>query len=126
MLNRRVFFWVSKERAARLLGARGYRDHQHTLITVDTESLISRMRDRIELSPINSGVSVPWKRSRGLSTFRRIEDYDFDHWRRSRRGAKKALVELTVLHSVPDITGVTEVVSEVGARGSAVRLWSRE
>ena len=121
-----MFFWVSAERAASLLDGRAYRDHQHTLITVDTESLISRMRDRIELSPINSGASVPWKHPRGLSTFRSIEDYDFDHWRRSRRSAKKALVELTVLHSVRDITEVTEVVSEVGARGSAVRLWSRE
>src|ERR1044071_5448626 len=58
LLNGRVFFWLSRERLARLLSARAYRNAKHCVMTVDTGELIRHHLDRITLSPINSGSTI--------------------------------------------------------------------
>ena len=42
LLNRKTFFWVSKERLERLLSARAYRNRAHDIVTVDTRQLVER------------------------------------------------------------------------------------
>jgi hypothetical protein len=102
ILNGRVFFWLSKRRVTRLLGARAYRERPQIVLTVDTRSLVDSYRDRIELSPINSGATIYNPAPRGRSTFVPISDYPFDDWAK-KRGRDNAVVELVVRGGVPDI-----------------------
>lgn len=122
-LNKRTFFWLSSLRLRRLLNARAYRDRPQTVLTLDTASLVVAHRERVELSPINSGSTIMRPQRRGHKTFLPIESYDFDYWRR-RRQLMDAVVELTVLHSVPDVAEHVIAVHRV-ANGVPVALWRR-
>jgi hypothetical protein len=102
LLNGQVFFWVTAERVETLLNARAYRDHAHTVITVETGGLVSKYADRIFLSPINSGSTIYNPRERGCDTFRRFSDYPFEQ-RRALRGIANAVAECAVLRGVPDL-----------------------
>lgn len=122
-LNKRTFFWLSRVRLRRLLGARAYRDRPQTVLTLDTASLVAAHRERIELSPINSGSTI-WKpQPRGHKTFLPIESYPFDYWR-IRRQLIDAVVELIVLDSVPDVAKHVIAVHRV-ANSVPVELWRR-
>ena len=122
-LNKRTFFWLSRERLHRLLGARAYRNQPQTVLTLDTHSLVAAHRQRIELSPINSGSTLFTPQRRGHDTFLPIEDYPFEHWRK-RRPLIDAVVELVILYGVPDIEkhviGVHRVVNKI-----SLELWRR-
>lgn len=52
---------------------------------------------------------------RARDTFRPIAEFSFDHWAKKRGSRKKAIVELTVLHAVPDIREHVLEVYETGA-----------
>ncbi|HVG48796.1 MAG TPA: hypothetical protein VM899_11755 [Rubellimicrobium sp.] len=120
LLNGRVFFWLSRERLLRLLGARLYRGKEHEVLEVEARPLVEACRDRIELSPINSGATGRFPVRRGLRTFRRIPDYDYAS-RRARR--LEPVVELAVLGGVPDIARFTRrVVRMRGDREEGV-VW---
>ena len=122
-LNKRTFFWLSRVRLRRLLGARAYRDRPQTVLTLDTASFVAAHRERIELSPINSGSTI-WKpQPRGHKTFLPIESYPFDYWR-IRRQLIDAVVELIVLDSVPDVAKHVIAVHRV-ANSVPVELWRR-
>jgi hypothetical protein len=103
LLNQRVFFWLSRDRLLRLLGARAYRNRLHDVLTVDTRALIERHQDKVTLSPINSGCTKPSPQPRGLDTFLPISEYPFDYWRKKRSGIKNAVVELAARGEVQDI-----------------------
>lgn len=103
LLNQRVFFWVTKDRLIRLLNARAYRDKAHDVLTLDTTALVKRYADQITLSPINSGCTKPNPQPRGLDTFLPIPDYPFDQWRKKRRSAQKAVVEMAVTGGVYNV-----------------------
>lgn len=102
MLNERVFFWLSRHRLRSLLGARAYRDRPHVVLTVDSASLVNAHRDRIELSPLNSGATLYNPLPRGLATFSAIDDFPFEE-RRKTRSIAASVVELVVRGGVPDI-----------------------
>ena len=102
ILNDRAFFWLSRDRLRGLLGARAYRGRPQTVLTVDTASLVKAHRDRIELSPLNSGATIYNPQPRGRNTFLPIADYPFNE-RRKTRQIEKAVVELVVRGGVPDI-----------------------
>ncbi|MGO9265206.1 MAG: DUF7002 family protein [Candidatus Binataceae bacterium] len=102
LLNSRTFFWLSRSRIWSLLRAVAYRNLPQTVLTVDTASLVAAHRDRIWLSPINSGATLYKPQPRGLGTFKRIEDFPFAERRRT-KGLEQNVVELLVDHSVPDI-----------------------
>jgi uncharacterized protein DUF7002 len=108
-LNKRVFFWVSKERVATLLQARAYRGQPHCVAVVDTAELVRRYQDKITLCPINSGSTIFKPQPRGRNTFLPISNYPFQHWI-DRRGGKNAVVELTVDYAVLD---AYELVTQV-------------
>jgi hypothetical protein len=107
-LNGRVFFWVTRARLDRLLGARLYRAKPHVVLHVDTARLLEDHGEDVQLTPYNTGsVHVPNMPKRGPEVFVDIRDYPYDEWRRKRGAAGEALVELTVPYSVPDIAQYT-------------------
>jgi hypothetical protein len=102
LLNRKSFFWVTEERVRQLLAARLYRNSTHTVITVDTASLLTAHEQRIALSPINSGSTLYNPRPRGAETFLPLGDYPFED-RKKRAGLQRAVAELAIDYSVPDV-----------------------
>lgn len=117
LLNGRVFFWLTEERLSRLLGATTYKGGEHDVLEIDAPALVSAHIEKIWLCPINSGCTKPMPHPRDLSTFSRIADYPYEHWRRKRKKGER-VVELCVDYSVPDIAKfVTRVTRR---RGTAV------
>ncbi|MBW4976325.1 MULTISPECIES: hypothetical protein [Rhodobacterales] len=112
LLNSRTFFWLSRDRIWRLLKARAYRNLPQTVLTIDTASLVAAHRERIWLSPINSGSTLFKPQPRGLGTFMRIGDFPFEE-RSGTRAAANNVVELLVEHSVPDMADHVLAVHEV-------------
>ena len=102
LLNARVFFWLTPARLDRLLQARPYRALKHDVLALDTAALVAAHRERITLSPINSGSTRPFPCARGRATFLSIADYPYEHWRRRRPAGERA-VELAVVGGVPDV-----------------------
>lgn len=102
LINGKVFFWPTQKRLDTLLAAPSYRDRPHLILTVDTASLLAAHRDRVTLSPINSGATVHDAPARGSDTFKTIADYDFEFWR-LKRSRPTAVAEICVEHAVPDI-----------------------
>ncbi len=124
ILNSRVFFWVSKARLEKLLSASEYRTRRQTVIELDTAALLAKHADRVELSPYNSGATKPNPFARGRDTFLPISSYPFDHWT-TKRSRKTAVVELTVLYSVPDVRDFVVNVRETGGGAPETTLFSR-
>lgn len=109
LLNERVFFWTSEERLHRLTGAGAYRDMEHDVLTLDSRSLFSEFYSKIELSPMNSGCTRPWRHKRGKDTFLPIDAYDYKAWRKKRK-KHDVVAEVTVIEGVsPILPYVTEV-----------------
>lgn len=82
-----MFFWVSQERLDRLLGARLYRNRAHTILHIDTASLLAAHGDAIELAPYNTGdLHVPTLPRRGPQTFVPLAHYPDREWRAKRGG----------------------------------------
>jgi hypothetical protein len=98
LLNCRVFFWLSEERLLRLLGAKAYRSKKHDILEVDTRAVVKDLRNKITLSPINSGSTLFNPRARGAGTFARIEDYAY-----ADRPRNNKVAELAVDYSVPNV-----------------------
>ena len=105
LLNKKVFFWLTRDRLRRLLNAGAYRCETHDVIEVDARALVAAYCDQIWFSPINSGCTKPMPRARGEDTFRRIPDYPYSMWRVKRKKGER-VVELAVDHSVPNIREV--------------------
>lgn len=122
-LNARVFFWLSRKRLRKLLNARAYRARPQTVLTLDTASLVDANRDRVRLSPINSGATIYNPAPRGPETFCTVSDFRFDE-RRKTRTLDNAVVELTVFECVPDITDHAIAVHSIHG-GNKTELWRR-
>ena len=125
ILNSKVFFWVNQERLETLLSARAYRSNRHTILVVDTETLLDNHLDRVCLSPINSGNTQPFPQPRGLDTFLPLNQYPFEEWLYKRRTYGEPIVELAVGHSVPDIKDHVIRVEEYSAGRPPVMIWER-
>lgn len=102
LLNRKVFFWLTRARLLRLLKAETYRDEEHDVLELETLPLVTAYRDKIWFCPINSGCTKPFPHPRGNNTFRRIADYPYSEWR-AKRPRGERVVELAVDYAVPDI-----------------------
>jgi hypothetical protein len=125
LLNRHVFFWVSERRLRTLLGARLYRSRRQTILIVDTARLLSKVGDRVALSPINTGATKPMPHPRGRDCFLSPDRYPFRDWERRRRG-REPIVELAVGYAVPNVELVVQQVLSVGGASPARTLWSKE
>jgi hypothetical protein len=121
-LNGRVFFWVTQERLAGLLGAKLYRDRRQTVLHVDTEAMLRAHGTTAQLAPYNTGsMHVPNAPKRGVGVFLNVADYPYDEWRRRRGASADAVVELTVNYAVPDIVEVVTRV-ELWTGGAATEV----
>ena len=107
-----MFFWLSRRRLQTLLGAKDYRSRPQIVITLRTETLVAAHRDRVLLSPINSGSTIMKPQPRGRRTFLPMGEYPFEEWRR-RRGAPDAVAEFVVNGGVPDVVGHVLAVHRV-------------
>lgn len=103
LLNSMVFFWVGPDRLETLRNAVEYRTEPQLVLTLDTKGLVERYMDVMTLCPMNSGSCKPMAHPRNPGIFQNIEIYDFDHWRRKKGGAVKAVVECTVKRGVFDV-----------------------
>ena len=112
LLNSRTFFWLSRARIWTLLKARAYRDVRQTVLTLDTARLVAAHRDRIWLSPINSGATLFSPQRRGKQTFQRIAAFPYEA-RSAGRADANNVVELVVDHSVSDIADFVLAVHSV-------------
>lgn len=102
LLNGKVFFWLTRDRLLRLLGAGAYRLQAHDVLEVDARSLVDTHFQAIWFCPINSGCTKPMPHPRDESTFQRIRDYPYATWRGKRKRGER-VVELAVDYAVPDI-----------------------
>lgn len=122
-LNTKTFFWVSRQRLDRLLGARAYRGKPQVILTVDTASLVASACDRIRLCSINSGATLWVPQKRGLSTFRSIDDFPHELVAQ-RRAGQDAIVELVVEEGVPDVADHVIAVDRL-VDGASTSIWRR-
>jgi hypothetical protein len=121
-LNARVFFWLRVERLLTLM--RAYPDRAHDVLEVDAAALVEAHRDRITLSPINSGAIGRAGARRGLTTFSTIADYDYARWRRT-RGPRDRVVELAVTYAVPDVARFVVRVTRMRQGQVEAVIWER-
>jgi hypothetical protein len=105
ILNGRVFFWLTEARLKTLLAA--YRDRPQLVLEVDAAALLGKHGTKTALTPMNTGCTSPMAFPRGLGSFLPPRDYPFEENRRKKGGRTKAIVELTVEYSVPDIVDFT-------------------
>ncbi|MGV0035554.1 MAG: DUF7002 family protein [Candidatus Azotimanducaceae bacterium WSBS_2022_MAG_OTU7] len=115
ILNSKTFFWASRQRLVKLLSARAYRDSQHDVLTLDTAGLVNAYQEKIVLSPMNSGATVPFCHPRTSDLFKTIQDYPFDEMKKKKGGDKKAVVEVCVEGGVPDISRFVTSVDRMQA-----------
>jgi hypothetical protein len=125
ILNKRVFFWLSRDRLVRLLSGKAYRDKEHCVLTVESQPLIEAHENDIELSPINSGNTMPYPAPRGRDTFLPVSAYPFEEWKKKRRGGIEPVVELTVRHSVPNIKDYVVKVERMRRDEVLETIWQR-
>ena len=102
LLNRKVFFWLTRARLLRLMDAKLNRNLAHDVFELDTAALVEAYRPAVTLSPINSGATRPFPARRGLATFQPIASYPYARWR-SKRPRGERVVELAIDRGVPDI-----------------------
>lgn len=123
LLNSKVFFWLTKERLETLLGARAYRDKEHTVLVLETRPLVEQHADAVKLSPMNSGCTVPFAHPRGRDTFRSLSDYPFKA--RIKSAGRNAVVELAVERGVLDVAKYVIEVHERKAGRKGEIIWTR-
>lgn len=105
ILNAKVFFWLTEARLLTLMKA--YADTEHLVLEIDTAELLRRCGSCVMLTPMNTGTTTPMAFPRSLATFQPPHKYRFEINRKKKGGARKAIVELTVEHSVPNISDFT-------------------
>lgn len=124
-LNRRVFFWLTRERLLRLLSARAYRQKKHCVLTVDTRKMMEIYANKITLSPINSGSTIYIPQPRGSQTFCTLANYPFIE-RRKTRTIGNSIAELAVDYSVPKIEEIVIKVDHMQGEHVLECLYARD
>ncbi len=125
LLNRRVFFWLTRDRLYRLLEAQPYREAEHDVLELDTAALVADYRDRITFCAINSGANKPFPAPRGRSTMLPIADYPYATWR-AKRPRGERVVELAVAYGVPDIAKFVRRTLRMRGREVVAELYEGE
>lgn len=122
-LSRKVFFWTTKERLVTMLNARAYRNHKHTVITVDAALLIERNAERVTLTPINSGAMSFGGSPRGIGTFRTLDEWPDAEGPRSGK-LIKPVVEVAVEHYISNMQDIAIRVDEMKGGRLVKRIWA--
>ena len=116
ILNSKVFFWLRRERLVTMLKADAYREDAHDVLEVNSQALVDVYRDRLWLSPMNTGCTKPYPHPRDEQTFSRIPDYPY-----GRRPKRERAVELAIDYAVPDIEKFVKRVVEM-RRETEIRI----
>ncbi len=109
-LNGKVFFWLTKKRLDKFSNAKAYRNTEHEVLMLNSRKFVEVYRDRIWLSPINSGCTFPSRAERDYSTFSGINDYPYLYWRHEKKRYRDAVVELCVDDRISNIVDFVERV----------------
>lgn len=118
LLNKHVFFWLTKERLRTLLCARAYRDKPHVVLTVKTLPFAKHYQKQIALSPMNSGNTQPFAHPRSPDIFMKMGDYPFEE--RAKYGRQFQVVELAVEGGV-QVNEMVESVDLMRCHGKGMR-----
>lgn len=121
-LNQRVFFWPTLKRLHKMLGARAYKNDRHLVIVVDTASLLSENFDRVLLSRMNSGCTVPVPHQRGEITFQSPAKFPFEERKKSRG---EGFAELLIEYGVPEIRQHVVEVYVAKQTEKIEQVWAR-
>jgi hypothetical protein len=100
-LNERLFFWLDRERLYTFMSAAEYVGKKHTVLQLDSASLVSKYETRIMLAHMNTGNARPYPHPRSPATFRSMSDYPYE--KRKRLPDHSAVVELAFMAGVPDV-----------------------
>ena len=118
ILNSRVYLWADKAGLERLKTANVKRRRKVSILTINTLRFAEAFIDQLEISPINSGATLHQPAHRGLSTFAKINELDFQTWRNRRRnlGYKNSLdtiKEVTVIGLIYNFTRFVDDIQHV-------------
>jgi hypothetical protein len=122
ILNRKSFFWVTRERLELLLKARAYAKQPQTILEVDTAKLLERHRDNVRLALMNTGQTLYIPKARGNATFMTIAGFPDEGTGRLGTSKRPKVVELVVEGGVPDIRECVIRVDRV-ERGNWSPIW---
>lgn len=106
MLNRRVFFWVTKAKAETFANAAINRGNPRELRALDTARVVAASAGRVQIAPFNTGNTLFNAVRRGLATFTPLGTMPYAQWRQLRRDHKSSpdeVVEVVFLDGVPDV-----------------------
>jgi hypothetical protein len=115
-LNERLFFWLDRQRLYTFMSASEYIGKEHTVLQLDSASLVSKHDGRIMLAHMNTGNTRPYPHPRSPATFRSMNDYPYAD--RKRLPDYSAVVELTVMGGVPDAKDFVTRVEHASIAGS--------
>lgn len=112
-INSRVFFWPNRDRLERLRNAKEYRGLAQVVLHINTQTLVERHANQIELCRFNSGAITQRNHPlRSRESWLPIDQYPYTEYQR-RYGSQGALAEVTVLDSVPDLLELAVAVEHV-------------
>ena len=117
LINSMAFFWPTKKRLKTMISASAYREVEHDVLLIDTETLVRLEESNIRLSRMNSGSTTRMAHPRDINLFKRFEDYPFET-RLRKQGREGAVAEVCVMERVDR---VREAVVDV-KRGSAEQI----
>ena len=108
-----------------MVGARAYRAHPQTVLTISMRLLVERYEDAIQVATINTGSTAYRAVPRGPNTFVPLADFDYEASRR-KRGPQRAIAEVVVDYSVPDVRGLTLSVERWVDGVPYTIIWQRD
>jgi hypothetical protein len=119
LLNRKVFFWPTRERLGTHMSARENRGKKHLVLTIDSYRLAMAYEQAITLCPMNSGNTIPFAQKRGKNSLMRMREYPFRE--RLARGPYYTVVELAVEAGIPEILDFVVSADYMTFEGGAVK-----
>lgn len=117
LINSMVFFWPTRKRLKTMISASAYREVEHDVLLIDTETLVRLEESNIRLSRMNSGSTTRMAHPRDMDLFKRFVDYPFET-RLRKQGRERAVAEVCVMERVDS---VREAVVDVKC-GSAAEI----
>ena len=100
LINSRIFFFASKEKADVLLGR--YASYENLLLEVDTSALLSEYAQHVSICRINAGAFVRKPVPRGRDTFIPLSNYIYKK--------KRNVAEVTLDTPIPNILAISRIL----------------
>lgn len=102
LLNAKIFFFLSEERALRLAGS--YADYQNTILETDTRALLADHAADVTVCRINSGSFLFRAVPRGRDSFIPLANFVYE-------SSRNIPAELTLPGPIPNILAISQVRS---------------